>query len=189
MSDPLRKVSPGDRLSIPASTFNAFVDAARYVRNRQTDQYGRTSALDFALQQMVVKSVQPDHLICRRLKPNGEEGSLDVYVLKPWTLRRTPFDGLTIGEKTYTYHSNTARTVTRGDSEDEDAESEYQRITPDYATIDNGDGIDCVIFAAMTDVLGQLDPEDVYSDEHTLLVDVNVDGRAWAVSEEEEEEE
>ena len=78
----------------------------------------------------------------------------------------------TIGGKRYEYTGNTARTVSMGE------DSESQAITPDYET-------GCVIFAAMTDVLGQLDPEDVYSPERTVLVDVNVDGRAWAVAEEE----
>jgi hypothetical protein len=177
MADAFKKVSPGQRLNIPAEAYNAFVDAARYARDRQADMGGRPSALDFALQQMIVKSVAADHLVCRRLEPDGRdndgndmysEGALDVCVLKPWTLRRTPFDGETIGGKTYEYQDNATRTVT------EDEESENQAITPDYET-------DCVIFAAMTDVRGQLDPEDVYEPGRTVLVDVNVDGRAWAV--------
>jgi hypothetical protein len=173
MGSAFRKVSPGQRLSIPAGAYNAFVDAARYARDRQADLGGRPSAVDFALQQMIVKSVEPDHLVCRRLEPDGSIGILDVCVLKPWTLRRTPFDGQTVGGKTYEYQDNAARTVTQ------DEESENQAITPDYET-------DCVIFAAMTDVRGQLDPEDVFSPNRTVLVDVNVDGRAWAVFEEEE---
>jgi hypothetical protein len=35
MSDPLRKVQPGQRLRIPAAAYNAFVDAARDLRSRQ----------------------------------------------------------------------------------------------------------------------------------------------------------
>ena len=35
MTDPLRKVRPGDPLRIPASTYNAFVDAALDLRRRQ----------------------------------------------------------------------------------------------------------------------------------------------------------
>ncbi|NLF32276.1 MAG: hypothetical protein GX591_15480, partial [Planctomycetes bacterium] len=35
MGDHLKKVRSGDPLKIPAATYNAFVDAARYVRNRQ----------------------------------------------------------------------------------------------------------------------------------------------------------
>ena len=37
MADALRKVVPGDRLAISANSYNAFVDAARFVRNRQAD--------------------------------------------------------------------------------------------------------------------------------------------------------
>jgi hypothetical protein len=131
---------------------------------------GSPAALDFALQQMVVQSVGPDHLVCRRLEPDGSVGVLDVYVLKPWTLRQTPFDGQTINSKTYEYQDNATRTVTQG------SEEETQAITPDYT-------VDDVIFAALTNVLGQLDPEDVYEPDRTVLVDVNVDGRAWAVME------
>jgi len=36
MADPLRKVSVGDPLAIPASTFNSFIDAARDFRARQS---------------------------------------------------------------------------------------------------------------------------------------------------------
>jgi len=171
MSDGLKKVSPGQRLRIPAGAYNAFVDAARFARDRQADLGGSPSASAFALQQMVVQSVGPDHLVCRRLEPSGEIGTLDVYVLKPWLLRRAPFDGQTLAGKTYTYQDHAIRTVA-GESE-----AETQAITPDYAVQD-------VIFAAVTDALGQLDPEDVYAPQRTVLVDVNVDGRAWAVTEE-----
>ena len=182
MGDAFKKVAPGQRLKISAGAYNAFVDSARYARDRQADLGGRPSALDFALQQMIVKSVEADHLVCRRLEQNGRdddgndlygEGALDVCVLKPWTLRRSPFDGKTIGGKAYEYQDNATRAVTK------DEESENQAITPDYET-------DCVIFAAITDVRGQLDPEDVFLPHRTVLVDVNVDGRAWAVFEEEE---
>jgi hypothetical protein len=182
MADAFTKVSPGQRLEIPATAYNAFVDAARFARDRQAGMGVRPSPLAYAFQQMVVKSVEPDHLVCRRLEPDGRdddgndiysEGALDVCVLKPWTLRRTPFDGETIDEKSYEYQDNETRTVTRDDEE------ENQAITPDYET-------GCVIFAAMTDVRGQLDPEDVYEPHRTVLVDVNVDGRAWAVFEGEE---
>lgn len=180
MGDAFRKVSPGQRLSISAGAYNTFVDAARFARDRQADLGGRPSAVAFALQHLVVKRVEADHLVCRRLAPNGRdddgndvysEGALDVCVLKPWTLRRTPFDGQTVGGKSYQYQGNAARTVSRGE------DSESQAITPDYET-------GCVIFAALADVRGQLDPEDVFSSKRTVLVDANVDGRAWAVAEE-----
>jgi len=38
MSDPLKKVKPGDPLAIPAATFNTFVDAAQDYLRRQRDQ-------------------------------------------------------------------------------------------------------------------------------------------------------
>lgn len=41
MGDALRKVKPGDPLSIPAATFNTFVDAAQHFLRRQRG-IGRT---------------------------------------------------------------------------------------------------------------------------------------------------
>ena len=38
----LRRVKPGDRLAIPAATFNTFIDAARDVRQRQQKNAGQT---------------------------------------------------------------------------------------------------------------------------------------------------
>ncbi len=38
MTDGLQKVRPGDRMAFPASTFNAFVDAARAHRDREQDR-------------------------------------------------------------------------------------------------------------------------------------------------------
>ena len=52
------------------------------------------------LQQMVVKSDEGDYLICRNLNALGAIGGQDVYVLKPWGLRRSPFDGETLAERT-----------------------------------------------------------------------------------------
>ncbi|MDR1611882.1 MAG: hypothetical protein LBT97_03755 [Planctomycetota bacterium] len=181
MGDAFRKVSPGQRLSISAGAYNAFVDAARYARDRQADLGGRPSAFDFALQQMVVKSTRfPDHLECRRLTHSGRdsndndkyaEGEFNVYVLKPWALRCTPFDGKTINGMIYRYNGNMIRTVWNADGNG----SEVQIITPNYE-------INCIIYAAMADIRGQLDPEDVSSPYRTVLVDVNVDGRAWATT-------
>jgi len=168
MVDAFQKVSPGQRLNIPAKAYNAFVDAARFARDRQSDLDGQPSPVDFALRQMAIQSVGPDHLVCRRLDPDGTPGTLDVFVLKPWTLRRTPFDGQTLAGKTYVYQDDATRTVSADDAE------EAQAITPDYAAGD-------VIFAAVTDALGQIDVEDVHTPDRTVLVDANVDGRAWAV--------
>jgi hypothetical protein len=170
MTDALKKVSPGQRLNIPARSYNAFIDAARFARDRQTDIGGGPVAPPFALQRLAVQSVGADHLVCRHLEPDGSVGTVDVFAAKPWTLRRTPFDGQTIDGKSFVYSDNATRTVTK------DAQEETQAITPDYA-------VDDVIFAAVTDVLGQIDPEDVYDPGRTVLVDANVDGRAWAVVE------
>lgn len=168
MVSPLRKVNPGQEFSMPASSFNAFVDAARYVQAREADAAGNRLATSFALQQMQIVEVGGDFLRCVRVGADGSAGTLDVFVAKPWTLRRTPFDGQTRNGKEYTYADNVSRTVTEGSA------TEDQRITPDYEVGD-------VIFAALCDVLGQIDPEDTNTGDRTVLVDANVDGRAWAL--------
>jgi len=43
MSDPLKKVKPGDPLVIPAPTFNTFVDAANDFLGRRHDQFQGSS--------------------------------------------------------------------------------------------------------------------------------------------------
>jgi hypothetical protein len=47
MGDPLQKVQRGDRLRIPAETFNTFIDAARDFRQRTQDR-GQSSRTSFA---------------------------------------------------------------------------------------------------------------------------------------------
>ena len=45
MGDPFKKVQRGDRLRIPAETFNTFIDAAKDFRNR-TQNVARQRQLD-----------------------------------------------------------------------------------------------------------------------------------------------
>jgi hypothetical protein len=176
--DPLAKVKTGDQARLPAEAFNAFADSARQSRQHAND-VGRAAALpDMGLQQMLVQSQTADHLICHRLDSAGlsggveqwDEGSVDVYVRKPPTLQRTRYDGLTIAGKSYSYSSNSVRTVTSGDT------TERQQITEDYLS-----GF-TVIYAALCNAMEATDPDDT-SSERTPLVDINLDGRAWAMVE------
>ena len=118
-----------------------------------------------SLQQLVVKSVGADHLVCRTLDATGTEGTSDVYVLKPWLLRRTPFDGLSVNGVSYSYSTNSYRTA---------GGEEEQEITQEYYA-------DCVIYAMDIDV-----SVDVGGGIYCAAVDVNVDGRAWCKVAEEE---
>ncbi len=53
-------------------------------------------------------------------------GTATVYVAKPWMLRRSPFDGLTVNGVSYEYSAVNTRTASNDD------DSETQVITPDY---------------------------------------------------------
>jgi len=70
-----------------------------------------------------VQSDQGDYLLCKKLDASGGVGSDNVYILKPWILRRTPFEGLTVNGVAYTYSANGTR---------EADGSETQKITQDY---------------------------------------------------------
>lgn len=115
------------------------------------------------LRQMVVKIDEGDYLTCRSLDACDVEGSQDINVLKPWTLRKSPFDGKTINGITYVYSQNYQRTATTNDYE------EIQYITSEY-------WVDCVIYAAKMSI-----GVEVETDEYASWIDVNVDGRAWGV--------
>ena len=122
------------------------------------------------LHQMVVKSDEGDYLKCRRLDALEDEGTQDIYVWKPWTLRKTPFNNKTVNGISYVYSENWARVASK-DSDEED-----QLITPDY-------WVNCVIFVAKMNI-----SVEVANDIFCQWIDANVDGRAWAAFTEEEEE-
>lgn len=108
-----------------------------------------------------------DTLTGRYLYPDSENpgeliaGDVDISVLKPWTLRRTPFDGLTVNGVSYAYAGADVRVATSGD------DSETQYITQDYF-------IGAVIYVQETNEPG------------ADVIDVNVDGRAWAKGDDQE---
>jgi hypothetical protein len=112
--------------------------------------------------QMRVKSVQGDYLTCRALDAQGVEDTGDVLVLKPWTLRRTPFEGKTVAGVAYTYNSNIERIANPA------TDNITYQVTPDYWT-------NSVILVEYQNVT-----EEVTAGEFTRLVDKNVDGRTWA---------
>ncbi len=112
--------------------------------------------------QTVLRSVGDDYLVVRSLDVNSVVGTDDIYILKPWTLRRTPFDGQTVNGVTYVYSSNTAR-VADG--------SEAQIVTQDYFT-------GAVIFARPINV-----SIEVETGIFANMIDSNVDARLWCESE------
>jgi hypothetical protein len=118
------------------------------------------------LLQAMIYEIGDDVLTCHYIFPdeNGvdvADTSHEVLVWKPWTLRRTPFDGKTVNGINYTYVSEHERSAVEG------AVEEDQLVTPDYF-------VNAIIFVAPINVA----PVNGYSDD---MIDVNVDGRAWAV--------
>lgn len=93
----------------------------------------------------------PDHVVCVTWD-GTTEGTREYDVLKPWSLRRTPFDGQSRAGIGYTHTSNVRRTASDG------SQSETQVIVPNYFATDE-------LYAVKTD---------------EGWVDINVDGRAWA---------
>jgi len=140
--------------------------------------------------QFVIQSVDGDYLLCKRW--DGSTLGAEEKVLKPYHLRRSPFDGesivyvaeeITSGSPgtvanlnetlVYAYLSDTCRKVTRG------SVSEYQVVIPFFTV--------CELIYAMkvSDTLvpnyppfGEFTGDD--EDLKTAWLDLNVDGRAWA---------
>jgi hypothetical protein len=129
-----RRWKRGDKLT--ASRLNEPIDrviAASGAGLPADVRAGQNAGVTF--QQFAVQSVEGDYLVCHAitLDADGEqaEGTQDIYVAKPWLLRtsiteRTTSDGVIM----YTYASHVERTAIL------DAETETQRITPDYAVGD-----------------------------------------------------
>lgn len=110
--------------------------------------------------QLRVKEIKDDYLICHYYNNDIEE-STDIYVLKPWTLRRTPFDGQTVNGISYAYSDNSTRVATK------DTIVETQYITPDY-------NIDDIIYAERANI-----EVDIGGGILATLVDNGADGRSW----------
>lgn len=119
------------------------------------------------IQQFKLKSVQGDYITCRSW--NGtSEGSSDVFIAKPFRLRRDPFDQQTIVFPTYTasysYTNNTQRTETIS------GVNEEQVVIP--------------VFNPNFDIIYAIDCDGLnistVDDEPISLIDLNLDGRAWA---------
>lgn len=61
----------------------------------------------------LVKSIADDHVVCRAWNQKKQTaGTIDVYVAKPFELRRAPWHNKTVSSITYSYTSAIARTAT-----------------------------------------------------------------------------
>jgi hypothetical protein len=117
-----------------------------------------------------IASVQNDYLVCNPM--NGDDTvnttpGTSRYILKPWTLSQTPFDGKTVNGVAYTYTSHSQRTAVSGST------TETQLITQDYFA-------GALIYAELIQPKVKLvgGPGDGH---YTGLLDANNDARAWAV--------
>ena len=80
-----------------------------------------------------IKQIRGDYLVCREW--NGVTETLgDIFVAKPWLLRRTPFVGRNYGGYTYLYTGDQLRT-----SHQFGLPSEDQKIVPPYLVNDELD--------------------------------------------------
>ena len=120
-----KKYSRGMR-SIPASQLNQLVESVTRLTvgsNKPKQLHpGKSPIPWFNIFRLNLVTVYGDYLKCE--KPG--DASVVVYVAKPPSLQRTPFDGETIGGVTYTYSTDTTRTA------DDGVTSEDQIVTEDY---------------------------------------------------------
>ena len=122
-----------------------------------------------------VASVGDDYLTVHPFKADPSDSTADwivdtattLYVFKPWTLEKTPWDGNTdAAGVTYTYTDNSTRSATDGTN------TETQKITPAY---NPGDWIYALPLPVGSDT-------SLSNGKSTNFIDINSDGRAWAAS-------
>lgn len=132
-----------------------------------------------AVQRFIVTAVKADHLECKAVNTLGGVQNLPldaadvVRVMKPYKLRRTPFDGETIASEgvdiTYVYAGNTTRNADDG-TNDED-----QYVTPSYdvkSAAYQGDEI-LAIYVGTS-------PGYEVDGAPVVWHELNTDGRAWS---------
>jgi len=176
---------PGDPLT--AARFNQMIDAmiarftgengitVRRVRSRVLIGLNRFVRKPFRAQKMKVVEEFDDHLSCKRVDAKGNEvsGGL-IYVLKPYGLRRTPFDGTSVVPGfTYAYSTMNERVSTQTS----DSSTENQKITPDYY-------VGAIIYAIPVDE--NFEVPNVTPIQYASLIDSNGHGNAreWCKIEE-----
>lgn len=123
----------------------------------------------YAPRQVIIKTIQDDYLECKPFENGAEDSSADtIYVARPFTLRRTPWDGQTVAGVSYSYTGSDARVASAAGEEDES-----QIIIPAYIADQS------VIIIGYLQYPIQL---SVQLPLATRYFDMNTDGRAWAVA-------
>jgi len=131
---------------------------ARLALETRLAQERLLAATGLTVKRYVLKLVGADVILASEIF-NGAVSSQQVVIAKPYDLRRTPFDGLTVGGYTYAYTSNTARTRT-----DADGLVAEQTIQEPY-TIDSE-----IIWAVEAESTGL---------DTTNLLDINANAKHW----------
>lgn|SRR5205809_858770 len=132
------------------------------------------------IKQYLLIAVHEDHLNCYEMLRDGYGTEL-VYIAKPHGLRKSPWDNHTVDGEVYEVDDDdsTKRTASTGGA------TEAQRVVPYYV-----EGFSVIYAAEIGDSLNlqvETDPGDPdaippieATEEEITLVDLNVDGRAWA---------
>lgn len=107
------------------------------------------------------KSQGNDYIVCRSWN-GSDEGDTDIYIAKPWKLRHTASNYETITTLT----TDDAETVTVSDGDTD----ETWKITPSYEVDDELYYVAVAGTGVTVSGVGELGK-----------IDINVDGRAWAV--------
>ena len=107
------------------------------------------------------------------------DGVQNYPILKPWILRRTPFDGLTVDGVAYTYTNGIQRSATpTGGS----AATEY--VTQDWQTNEeiSGEGYEGGVYMLVTSVDKALVVTYPPVVQGVWMIDKNRNAHAWAVA-------
>lgn len=166
VNEMLRRITGG-----PGINVRTFPNGQIIIGQAQTSVVAPRSGLFRMLEE------KPDYLVCEGPDPNGTSSLARVYVMKPYELQETPFDGKTIdygGEQiSYNYLSIGARQATK------DSEVETQLITPDYY---EGTFITAVRVSAASWGLDVINHRTDQEDGNVLMTWIDITpGRAWAV--------
>ena len=111
-----------------------------------------------------VASVETDYLLCNTWD-GSVQGTESIEVALPYILRRTPWDGNTRGNFTYTYLSNVEREISVNNTV-----IGTEEINPEYLPGD--------IVYGVKNVSGGTDVVNANGDD-VVWLDLNVDARRW----------
>jgi hypothetical protein len=140
---------------------------------------GGGRAASGAVKRFRVVSVDLDHIVCYEIGDDGIDGTDEIKVAKPYKLRVTPFDGMTIAGRTFSYPPGPGAAQIRKVSIVVNGEpaSENQTIIQIYQPAD-GEYPGDEIYAVQTPDGGT----GVVLDDGEVLewLDLNIDGRHWS---------